>query len=170
REQQGAGRQNHGGLEAAQYLAEHGPLHPERAAEIALQHAAHLARVLHGQLLVEAERGAQPRDVLVGGLRPGHDLGGIAGRGVEDGDNAKRRGTSPSTGRFIQSERPRSPCSTRPIQRAYCTGSGSSRPSSVRSRVMSSWVACGPSMISAGSPGEMWRTAKTTSDTPSRTG
>src|SRR5437879_2593644 len=82
----------------------------------------------------------------------------------------KRRSTSPSTGRFIQSERPRSPCSTRPIQRAYCTGSGSSRPSSVRSRVMSSWVAYGPSMISAGRPGEMWRTAKTTSDTPSRTG
>src|SRR5262245_51562934 len=82
----------------------------------------------------------------------------------------KRRSTSPSTGRFIQSERPRSPWSTRPIQRAYCTGSGSSRPSSVLSREMSSWVACGPSMISAGSPGDRWRTAKTTIDTPSSTG
>ena len=30
-----------------------------------------------------------------------------------------RRSTSPSTGRFIQIERPRSPWRTRPIQRAY---------------------------------------------------
>src|SRR6059036_436035 len=82
----------------------------------------------------------------------------------------KRRSTSPSTGRFIQSERPRSPWSTRPIQRAYCTGSGSSRPSSVRRQVTSSCVAWGPSMISAGSPGDRWSTAKTTIDTPRRTG
>src|SRR5262245_14178987 len=81
-----------------------------------------------------------------------------------------RRSTSPSTGRFIQRERPRSPWSTRPIHRAYCTGSGSSRPSSVLRREMSSCVACGPSMISAGSPGDRWSTAKTTIDTPSRTG
>src|SRR6266576_1363472 len=42
------------------------------------------------QRLVEAELGAQPRDVLVGGLRPEHDLGGIAGRDVEDGEDDER--------------------------------------------------------------------------------
>jgi hypothetical protein len=41
-----------------------------------------------------------------------------------------RSSTSASTGRFIQSERPRSPRSTCPIQVRYCTWIGRSRPSS----------------------------------------
>ena len=82
----------------------------------------------------------------------------------------KRISTSPSTGCRIRMERPRSPWSTWPIQRTYCIGSGSSRPSAARRRATSSWVACEPSMISAGSPGERCRTRKTTTDTPSSTG
>ena len=39
-----------------------------------------------------------------------------------------RRSTSGKTSRPSGIERPRSPCSTRPSHRAYCTGSGWSRP------------------------------------------
>jgi hypothetical protein len=82
----------------------------------------------------------------------------------------KRINTSPSTGCRIRMDRPRSPCSTCPIHRTYWTGSGSSRPRAARRLATSSWVACEPSMISAGSPGERCRTRKTTTETPSRTG
>ena len=43
----------------------------------------------------------------------------------------KRISTSPSTGWRIRMDRPRSPWSTWAIQRAYCSGSGSSSPRSV---------------------------------------
>src|SRR6185503_14211247 len=56
-----------------------------------------------------------------------------------------------------------------PSHRTYCTWRGSFRPSSARRRVRSSCVACEPSMISAGSPGERCSTMKTTSDTPAST-
>ena len=78
--------------------------------------------------------------------------------------------TSPSTGRFIQSERPRSPRATWPIHVRYCTCSGSFSPRSARRRARSSRVACEPSMISAGSPGERCSTMKMMTDTPASTG
>src|SRR5262249_50248485 len=82
----------------------------------------------------------------------------------------KRVSTSPSTGRFIQIDRPRSPRATRPSQWTYCTWSSWVRPSSARSRSRSAWVAWEPSMISAGSPGARCRTMKMMIETPSRTG
>src|SRR5262249_43422073 len=82
----------------------------------------------------------------------------------------KRSSTSPSTGRFIQIDRPRSPRTTRPSQWTYWMESGWVRPSSARRRSRSAWVACEPSMISAGSPGERCSTMKMMIETPSRTG
>src|SRR6185295_365260 len=82
----------------------------------------------------------------------------------------KRVSTSPSTGRFIQIDRPRSPRATSPSQCTYCTCSGWVRPSSARRRSRSAWVAWEPSMISAGSPGARCKTMKMMIETPSRTG
>src|SRR4029453_15519765 len=82
----------------------------------------------------------------------------------------RRPSTSGSTGRFNQIERPGSRRTTGPSQCTYWTGSGSFSPSESRSRARSSFVACEPSMISAGSPGERCSTPKMTIDTPTRTG
>src|SRR5438105_8057938 len=51
-----------------------------------------------------------------------------------------------------------------PIHLRYCTCSGSFRPRSARKRARSSRVACEPSMISAGSPGERCSTMKMMTD------
>src|SRR6185503_3259538 len=82
----------------------------------------------------------------------------------------KRSRTSPSTGRFIHSERPRSPRATWLIQVTYWTWSGWSSPSWVRRRARSSLLALAPSITSAGSPGARCSTRNTISDTPSSTG
>src|SRR5215471_1391220 len=82
----------------------------------------------------------------------------------------KRSSTSPSTGRFIQSDRPKSPRATWPIHVRYWTWSGWSRPIWWRSRSRSSRLALAPSITSAGSPGDRCSTRKTITETPSSTG
>ena len=48
---------------------------------------------------------------------------------------------------------PRSPWASLPSHDTYCTAIGWSSPSWVRSAAMSCWLACGPSITAAGSPG-----------------
>src|SRR5688500_8356046 len=64
---------------------------------------------------------------------------------------------------------PQSPRATRPTHDAYCTGSGSSRPSSARCAATCSGVAAAPSRRSAGSPGASRRSTKVRVTTPATT-
>src|SRR5437899_8327801 len=81
-----------------------------------------------------------------------------------------RRLTFSTTGSPLRIERPRSPRNNLPIQAAYCTAMGRSRPRSRRS--VSFAVASTDSAIiaSIGSPGVRWRSAKTPAVTSRRTG
>lgn len=64
-------------------------------------------------------------------------------------------------------ERPKSPCSTPPIQSKYCVTSGRSMPNSARVLASSSGVALTPSATCAGSPGSTAMNRNTTIDATS---
>jgi hypothetical protein len=78
-DQQGGARQHQGGAEALEHVGQHRPAHPQRAPEIAAHHVADPARILHRQRLLEAQIGAEAREILLGGRGAQHDLGRIAG-------------------------------------------------------------------------------------------
>ena len=74
------------------------------------------------------------------------------------------------TGSLVRNEVPRSPRAALQRKPPYCSMSGRSRPSRVRSAATSSSAAVSPSMAWAGSPGMRWISAKTSVATPSSTG
>src|SRR5687767_6971810 len=78
--------------------------------------------------------------------------------------------TSSMTGRRVAMDRPRSPWATRPSHRAYCTGSGASKPYARLTASISAWLAS-PGMTAAiGSPGARWTIANTMTLAPSKVG
>ena len=60
----------------------------DRAPEVAVQHAAQIRRVLHGERLVQAPARAQLVDDLIGGEVAGQQAGGIAGDEPHDREHA----------------------------------------------------------------------------------
>ncbi|KAG0731199.1 hypothetical protein G6F23_015544 [Rhizopus arrhizus] len=64
-----------------------------------------------------------------------------------------RSASADSTGLFMKMDWPRSPCANLPSHDRYWIAMGWSSPSCVRSAAMSCWLACGPSITAAGSPG-----------------
>src|SRR6266542_2848083 len=74
--------------------------------------------------------------------------------------------------RPVRKDVPRSPLSSLPIQRTYCTGGGSSRPYDARMLAMSCALArvSGPRITLTGSPGTSRMSENVTRLTPSRTG
>ena len=90
REQERAGRQHERRLEAAEHFVQHGPLHPERAPEVAADHVAHPPEVLDVERLGQPELEAQPRQVFLGRLGAQHDLGRVARREVEHHEDDDR--------------------------------------------------------------------------------
>ena len=77
--------------------------------------------------------------------------------------------TSGSTGSLSSSDRPRSPCSARPSQVTYWTGTGRSSPSDWRTSSISCADAFGPASTYAASPGISLRVPNTTTETPNST-
>ena len=74
----------------------------------------------------------------------------------------KRAASSLATVRPLNSDEPRSPDSTPPSHRPYCSSNGSSRPSSSRiSSTRVSDASSPPAMVRAGSPGTASTSAKT---------
>ncbi|MNV15602.1 hypothetical protein D3C71_1063330 [compost metagenome] len=64
-----------------------------------------------------------------------------------------RSASADSTGLFMKMDWPRSPCTSLPSHDTYCSAMGWSSPNCARSAAMSCWLACGPSITAAGSPG-----------------
>src|SRR5206468_2155689 len=81
-----------------------------------------------------------------------------------------RRLTFSMTGSPLRIERPRSPCSSRPIQAAYCRYRGRSSPSSRRRFSFTVTSTDSAIMTSIGSPGVRWSSRNTPAVTRSRTG
>src|SRR5262245_12398181 len=93
-----------------------------------------------------------------------------------DADSARTRlflsaaDTSPSTGRRVTMDFPRSPCTTRPSQRRYWIGSGWSKPYDRLAASMSALLASTGMTAERGSPGARCTIAKTMTLAPSRVG
>jgi hypothetical protein len=82
---------------------------------------------------------------------------------------ANRADSSPSTGRFVANDVPRSPASARPSQERYWAGRGRSRPRSRRIASKTSGATlCEPVAATAKSPGRARTSAKAATDTPPR--
>ena len=77
-------------LNAREHLGQDLAAQRDRAAEIALHHAAEPARVLHGQGAVEAQLAVQALDVLARGLGAQHDGRRVARRQVHHGEDEQR--------------------------------------------------------------------------------
>ena len=73
---------------------------------------------------------------------------------------------SSHTGCEVSTEVPKSPCSALPTYIANCTGSGSFRPSSSRTRCTTCSGARSPTMASAGSTGITRPMKKVTASSP----
>src|SRR4029450_10203690 len=78
--------------------------------------------------------------------------------------------TSRSTGRRVTMDFPRSPCTTRPSQRRYWTGSGWAKPYDRRGASMSALLASTGMTAERGSPGARCTIAKTMTLAPSKVG
>ena len=84
--------------------------------------------------------------------------------------NGSTAATSVTIERLVISERPRSPLSTWPMKARYWRQIGWSRPILARSSRSASGVAWSPMMTSAGSPGTMRTSTKTSVSTASSVG
>ena len=82
----------------------------------------------------------------------------------------KRSPISVLTGRFVRSDRPKSPRRTPPLKRRNCSGSDLSRPRSARTRATVSGFASGPAARRAGSPGSRCTNRNTSTPTSARVG
>ncbi len=89
-EEQRARGQEQRGLEPLHHLGQHRTLHPERAAEIALEDAADPVQILDVERPVEAELGAQAREIFLRGLRSEHHLRRVSRREVQDEEHDQR--------------------------------------------------------------------------------